>query len=160
MGGGLSVDDAVAGACSAAAGVVGDGAGFDCGAVVGGDVAVEPVAPRSSTPSSSVTAASGVCCCCISSRVSVSAPVRPLDSRNCSFRARGASRMLSSSRNRDACSIRAVRDGGEFRSGCAWGGVFGGSGSGCCCEGIFLVGFGPLESLIVWMVLMVVQYCK
>ena len=94
-------------------------------------------------------AASGVCW--MSSRLSISDSLRPLDSRKSFFRSIGACRMDSSLRNPDACSIREALGsrGCCCCSACACGGVL----AGCfevscrCHEGIAL-DLGPWESLM------------
>ena len=124
---------------------VDDGEGFE-GAVGG----VDCEASGRSMPWSSMMAASGVFW--ISSRLSISDSLRPLDSRKSFFRSIGACRMDSSLRNSDACSIREAlgsRGCCCCCSACACGGVL----AGCfevscrCHEGIAL-DLGPWESLM------------
>ena len=74
---------------------------------------------------SSKTAASEVCW--ISRSSSISAAVRPLDSRNSFFRSIAALRMESSSRNLEALSIRDTLVSGDW----CWAGSCGGMWAGC-----------------------------
>lgn len=101
-----------------------------------------------SIPWSSVTIAS-----CVSSKLSISALVRPLDSRKTFFRSIGASRMESSLRNSDAFSIReALGSDSCSCSVCSFAGVLSVSSGrledSCCCHGGLPLAFGPSESLM------------
>ena len=102
--GGVSLAGAAGGWCSWGI----DDVGGRWGAV--GDVDCET--SSCAAPSSATTAASGVGW--VSRSSSISAAVRPLDSRNSFFCSTGALRMESSSRNLEALWIRDALDSGGW----------------------------------------------